>query len=57
MTGNEIIGVVEYEEGFALIEDTQGKFLVNKDSPDITDIEFPRCYLTGLYQDRSAMLT
>lgn len=54
---NEVISVTEYEEGFALIEDEQGKYLATKDSPDIKEIEFPRCYLTGLYQDRTAMLT
>ena len=54
---NEVISVAEYEEGFALIEDAQGKYMVTKESPEITDIDFPRCYLTGLYQDRTAMLT
>jgi hypothetical protein len=54
---NEIISVVEYEEGFALIEDTQGKYLATKDNPEITSLEFPRCWLTDNTRDRLSMLT
>lgn len=55
---NEVISVAEYkEEGFVLIEDTKGKYMVTKDSPEITEISFPRCYLTGMYRDRQALLT
>jgi hypothetical protein len=54
---NEIISVVEYNEGFALIEDNQGKYLVTKESPEITELEFPRCWLTDANRDRLSMLT
>lgn len=54
---NEIISVVEYEEGFALIADANGKYVVTKDSPEITALEFPRCWLTDTNRDRLSMLT
>ena len=54
---NEVISVTEYEEGFALIQDTQGKYLITKDSPEITEIDFPRCWLTDNNRDRLSMLT
>ena len=53
---NEVISVTEYEEGVAIIEDGQGKFLFTKESPEITEIEFPRCYLTDSNRDRMNML-
>jgi hypothetical protein len=56
---NEIKTVAEYEEGVAIFEDSKGKFLMTKDNPDLTDIEFPRCWLTTPveHRDRLAMLT
>lgn len=49
---NEVISVTEYEEGFALIEDTQGKYLATKDSSEIKELEFPRCWLTDINRER-----
>jgi hypothetical protein len=54
---SEITKVTEYEEGFALIEDTEGKYLTTKESPDIIEIEFPRCWLTDIHRDRMNMLS
>lgn len=35
------INVIEYpEEGFAILEDSAGKYLVFRDTDEITDIEF-----------------
>jgi hypothetical protein len=54
---NEVINVTEYKEGFAIIEDSQGKYLATKESPEITELEFPRCWLTDSDRDRIAMFT
>lgn len=54
---NEIISITEYDEGFAIIEDTHGKFIAMKDTPEITELEFPRCWLTDTNRDRMALLT
>jgi hypothetical protein len=54
---NEVISVKEYEEGIAIIEDGEGKYLATKDSSEITDLEFPRCWLTDMSRDRISMLT
>jgi hypothetical protein len=54
---NEVISVTEYEEGFALIEDTQGKYLATKDSSEILTLDSQRCWLTDGSRDRISMLT
>jgi hypothetical protein len=59
----KVIDVQEYkDEGFAIIEDTKGRFLVTKDNPDIIPLDQPPmkvsrhqpCYLL---RNRDAMLT
>ena len=57
------ISVQEFPvEGIAIIEDTKGKYLATKDSPDIIplyDLEayFGRNQTCALLQSREAMLT
>ena len=58
---SEIIDVTEYnEEGFAIIEDVKGKFVMTRSSPELVSIErFPTCYLTRspTQRERDSMLT
>jgi hypothetical protein len=68
MSGNEIISVAEYrDEGFAIIEDTKGKFIVTKESDQMiplydnktVEAYFGRRQICALLrsQERDAMLT
>lgn len=56
----EILNVIEYnEENFAIIEDTEGKFIMTKESPELIPLGFPKCYLTDIdaHRKRQLMLT
>jgi hypothetical protein len=62
----EVINVAEFkQDGFAIVEDTAGKFLFKKDSPEIIPLEdkktlvqfFARREPCALLQSRSRMLT
>lgn len=59
----ETIKVVEYkDEGFAIVEDTKGKYVASNRSPDIIPLYDYEAYFgrgtpCALLQSRTAMLT